>query len=176
MTVDEGLRTRREELCMAHMTLENAHDFDGAIGKFARPRYEVVPTGEVYDGVQGLHRFMQETVTGFPDFHYEVGLLHSAQDSIVVEGRFQGRHDGSWRGLPGTGRRVDFPMLIVFPFDGEDMLGERIYFDLDTALHQLGVACDPNTAMGKISIALNHPVTIAKAYLRSLRRRSRQER
>jgi len=170
MIVDEGLRTRREELCLAHMTAENAHDFDLAIGKFARPRYDIVPTGEVYDGVEGLHRFMRETVTGFPDFHYEVGTMHSADDVIVVEGRFQGTHEGSWRGLPGTGRSVDFPMLIVFPFDGEDMLGERIYFDLDTALHQLGVACDPNTTMGKVSIALNHPVTIAKAYLRSLRK------
>ncbi len=172
--VDEGLRTRRHELCLAHMTLENAHDFDAAIAKFARPRYEVMPTGEVYDGVDGLTRFMHETVGGFPDFEYVVELMHDAQDVIVVEGRFTGTHEGSWRGLPGTGKRVDFPMLLVFPFDGEDMLGERIFFDLDSALRQLGVACDPNTVMGKVSIAINHPITITKAYLRSLTKRRKR--
>jgi len=31
-------------------------------------------------------------------------------------------------------------MLIVFPFEGDQIMGERIYFDLSTALRQLGVA------------------------------------
>jgi hypothetical protein len=55
-----------------------------------------------------------------------------------VEGSFRGTHAGRWRRLPATGRRVDFPMLIVFPFEGDRMMGERIYFDLSTALRQLG--------------------------------------
>jgi hypothetical protein len=62
-------------------------------------------------------------------------------------------------------------MLIVFPFEGEAMMGERIFFDLNTALRQLGVARDPNTTSGKIATVLNHPVTIGRALLRPIRRR-----
>jgi hypothetical protein len=38
-----------------------------AIGFFARPRYELVATGEVFDGVGPLGGLMQENVTAFPD-------------------------------------------------------------------------------------------------------------
>jgi steroid delta-isomerase-like uncharacterized protein len=170
VTTDEALRTKRENTCLAHMTAENAHDFDTAIDLFTRPRYDIVATGEVYDGSDQLHRFMHENVTAFPDFHYDVERMHHADDAIIVEGRYRGTHEGTWRGLPGTGRKVDFPMLIVFPFEGEDMLGERIFFDLETSLRQLGVAWDPNTKRGQIATVLNHPITIGRAYLRSLRR------
>jgi hypothetical protein len=117
---------------------------------------------------------MQENVTAFPDFHYDFTHLHHADDVIVVEGSFRGTHEGKWRGLPATGRRVDFPMLIVFPFEGDRMMGERIYFDLSTALRQLGVARDPNTVAGKITTVLNHPITLGRALLRRPQRRRRQ--
>ena len=173
MTVDEDLRTRREEICLGHMRAENAHRFDEAIGFFALPRYELLATGEVFDGAGPLHGLMQENVTAFPDFHYDVTYLHHADDVIVVEGSFRGTHEGRWRGLPATGRRVDLPMLTVFPFEGDQMMGERIYFDLSTALRQLGVARDPNTVAGKISTALNHPITLGRALLRGAQRRLR---
>lgn len=151
------------------MQAENAHRFDEAIGFFARPRYELVATGEVDDGAGPLGELMQENVTAFPDFHYDASHLHHADDAIVVEGSFRGTHDGTWRGLPATGRRVDFPMIIVFPFAGDQMLGERIYFDLSTVLRQLGVARDPNTVLGKIMTILNHPVTVGRALVRRSR-------
>ena len=173
MAVDEDLRRRREEICLGHLRTENAHRFDEAIAFFARPRYEMVATGEIYDGAGPLGGLMQENVTAFPDFHYDYTHLHHSDDAIVVEGSFRGTHEGAWRGLPATGRRVDFPMLIVFPFEGEAMMGERIYFDLSTPLRQLGVARDPNTVAGKISTVLNHPITFGLALLRGAKRRRR---
>ncbi len=148
------------------MNAENAHAFDEAIGLFHHPRYELVATGEVFDGAEQLGGLMHENVTAFPDFHFAVERLHHADEAIVVEGTFFGTHLGPWRGLPATGRRVAFPMLIVFPFDGDRMLGERLFFDLGTPLRQLGVARDPNTTTGKIATALNHPVTIGRALVR----------
>ncbi len=174
MALDDALRAKREEVCIAHMTAENAHEFDTAIGLFERPRYELVATGEVYDGAEPLGGLMLENVTAFPDFHYTWERMHHADEAIVVEGTFRGTHEGTWRGLPGTGRKVEFPMLIVFPFDGERMMGERIFFDLNTALRQLGVARDPNTVAGKITTAVNHPVTLARALLRTMVRRRRR--
>jgi steroid delta-isomerase-like uncharacterized protein len=174
MALDQTLRLKREETCMGHMTAENAHRFDDAIGRFHHARYEIVATGEVYDGSAEVGRLMRENLSAFPDFHYDVERLHHADDAIVVEGTFTGTHEGTWRGLPPTGRRVEFPMLIVFPFEGEAMLGERIFFDLGTALRQLGVARDPNSTAGKIATALNHPITIGRALIRQVGGRRRR--
>jgi steroid delta-isomerase-like uncharacterized protein len=171
VAIDEELRRLREARCIGHMTAENAHAFDEAIAFFDRPRYEVVPTGEVFDGAERLGELMHENVIAFPDFRFEYEDLMHTDDAIVVEGTFTGTHLGSWRGLPATGRRVAFPMAIVFPFDGERMLGERLYFDIGTALRQLGVARDPSTPVGKIMTLVNHPVTICRALLRAVRDR-----
>jgi steroid delta-isomerase-like uncharacterized protein len=176
VAVDEALRRKREEICDGHMTAENAHEFDDCIGFFEHPRYEIVPTGEVYDGGAEVGRLMRQNVTAFPDFRFDVELMHHADEAIVVEGTFRGTHEGTWRGLPATGRTVGFPMLIVFRFEGEAMLGERIFFDLGTALRQLGVARDPNTTAGRVAIALNHPIALGRALLRGVVGRRRASR
>lgn len=167
--IDEVLRGKREAVCFRHMTDENAHVFDRAIAAFDHASYEIVPTGEIYDGAARVHELMLENKTAFPDFHYHVGRTHYADDAVVVEGRFTGTHEGPWRGLPATGRKVDFAMLVIFRFEGDAMMGERIFFDLLTVLGQLGVARDPNSIGAKIEIALSHPLTLGRALLRMLR-------
>ncbi len=44
------LRRRRHDVVVTHLESENAHDFDTTIGTFSHPRYELVPTGQVFDG------------------------------------------------------------------------------------------------------------------------------
>jgi steroid delta-isomerase-like uncharacterized protein len=170
MTVDLGVRGRREATVREHMEAENAHDFDRCIAAFAQPRYEIVATGEVWDGHSGVNTLLTENKKGFPDFRFHPAAIHHADDAVVVEGRFTGTHLGSWRGLPPTRRKVDFPLIIVFQFDGDRMICERTYFDLGTPLRQLGVARDPNSKGGKLGAALSHPIVIGRAMLRSLLR------
>ena len=56
-----------------HMESENTHDFDVTLETFAgHPRYEIVPTGEVYDGTEEVSRYYQETRTAFPDQRNEL--------------------------------------------------------------------------------------------------------
>jgi hypothetical protein len=45
-----------------------------------------------------------------------------------------------------------------------------VYFDSATILRQLGLASDPRSLRGRIETAVAHPVTIASALLRSVRR------
>ena len=44
------LRAHREAIVREHMESENQHDFDTTIGTFGHPRYELIATGDGYDG------------------------------------------------------------------------------------------------------------------------------
>jgi len=159
---------RRLAIVLEHMHYENAHDFDRCIGVFGHPRYEIVPTGEVHDGSDGVGGLLEENRTAFADFHFEPHRSAPAGDVVLVEGTFTGTHTGTWRGLPATGRTIRLRMALVFEFEGEALVCERVYFDLGTALRQLGVARDPMSLAGRLTTLVNHPITIARALLRGL--------
>jgi steroid delta-isomerase-like uncharacterized protein len=142
-TLDPALRASRHATVMEHMTAENAHEFDRCMAAFSHPRYEIVPTGEIFDGHDGVGGLLLQNVTAFPDFRFSPGTIHHAEEAVIVEGRFSGTHAGEWRGIPASGRKIDFPLIIVFTFTGERMTCERTYFDLMTVLVQLGVAPGP---------------------------------
>ncbi|HLZ46801.1 MAG TPA: ester cyclase [Gemmatimonadales bacterium] len=159
---------RRLAIVLEHMHYENAHDFDRCIAAFGHPRYEIVPTGEVHDGRDGVNGLLDQNRVAFADFHFEPHRTAPADDVVLVEGTFTGTHTGTWRGLPATGRTVCLRMALVFEFEGDALVCERVYFDLGTALRQLGVARDPLSLAGQLATIVNHPITIARALLRGL--------
>jgi SnoaL-like polyketide cyclase len=107
-----------------------------------------------------------------PDLEVEVQRRHVTEDAILVEVLIRGTHLGAWRGLPATGRRVDFPLCGVYTFDADhNLAGEKIYYDRGTVLRQLGVFYEPQTMLGQISMLATHPCTIARAFARYLLRR-----
>jgi len=57
-----------------------------------------------------------------PDLHIEVKSRHVSADAIVLEVLITGTHLGSWRGLPATGRHLEFPLCAVFTFDENDRM------------------------------------------------------
>jgi hypothetical protein len=59
-------------------------------------------------------------------------------------------------------------MCLIFEFDGESMTSEKVYFDLNTPLRQLGIADDYNSLRGKLGAVLGHPIVILKALVFSL--------
>src|SRR5947209_18767574 len=105
-----------------------------------------------------------------PELEIAVQRGHIAEEAELVEVVIRGTHLGGWRGLPPTGRRVEFPLCGVYTFDAEDRLaGEKIYYDRASVLRQLGVFHEPQSVLGQIGIAVTHPITIARAFARKLR-------
>jgi steroid delta-isomerase-like uncharacterized protein len=136
---DMNLREHREALVREHMDSENVHDFDTTIGTFAHPRYEIVPTDEVYDGESEVRRYFAETRAAFPDQRNELIALHHAEDAVIVEFDLLGTHLGPLRGIPATGRSFRTRMTAFFIFAGERIACERVYFDQLSILRQLGL-------------------------------------
>jgi steroid delta-isomerase-like uncharacterized protein len=171
MAVTAALRATRDRIVRDHMESENQHDFDTALATFKHPRYELIATDEVIDGSTDVARYYQETRAAFPDQRNELIALHHADDAVIVEFDLLGTHDGTFRGVPPTGRSFRCRMAAIFEFDGEDLVCERVYFDSATILRQLGLAHDPMTLTGRAATALNHPITIGRALVRRVTRR-----
>ncbi len=142
MTTDQ-LRERREALVREHMESENRHEFDVTLGTFDHPRYEIVPTGDVYDGREEVARYFEETRAAFPDQRNETIAIHHADDAVVVEFWLRGTHEGELRGIPPTGNTFEVRTVALFLFEGERLVCERVYFDIATVLGQLGIAASP---------------------------------
>jgi len=123
-----------------HMESENVHDFDTTIGTFGHPRYEIVPTGDVYDGEDQVRRYFAETRAAFPDQRNELIALHHADDAVIVEFDLLGTHLGELRGIPPTGREFRCRVTAFFMFEGDRIVCERVYFDQLTIMRQLGLA------------------------------------
>jgi steroid delta-isomerase-like uncharacterized protein len=165
------LRRRREAIVREHMESENHHDFDTTIGTFAHPRYELIATGEVYDGEQEVRRYYADSRSAFPDQRNELIALHHSDDAVIVEFDLLGTHLGPLRALPATGRTFRCRMSAFFVFDGDRITNERVYFDQLSIMRQLGVAHDPNTIAGRATTLISHPLTIGRAVLQGLRER-----
>jgi steroid delta-isomerase-like uncharacterized protein len=131
---------RREQIVREHMQSENEHDFDTTIGTFSHPRYEIVATGDVYDGEAEVRRYYEDSRSAFPDQRNELISLRHADDAVIVEFDLLGTHRGPLRGIPPTGRAFRCRMTALFEFAGERIVCERVYFDQLTILRQLGLA------------------------------------
>ena len=90
----QELREKREALVIEHMESENRHEFDATIETFDHPRYELIGTGDVYDGEEEVERYFEETRTAFPDQRNELIALHHSDDAVLVEAMLYGTHLG----------------------------------------------------------------------------------
>jgi len=160
----------RVSLVEEHIRLENAHDLEGVLRTFGdSATYDDEPWGEHHKGRDGVRNFYQQLMGAMPDLVIDVQHRYVTDDAVLVEVIISGTHLGAWRGLPPTGRTIQFPLCGVYTFDDNDRLaGERIYYDRATVLRQLGVFYEPQSALGQLSTLVTHPVTIARALLRRI--------
>jgi steroid delta-isomerase-like uncharacterized protein len=162
------LRARREAIVREHMASENALDFDTTISTFAHPRYELVATGDVFDGEAAVRAYFAESRRAFPDQRNELVALHHADDAVIVEFDLLGTHLGPLRALPRTGRAFRCRMSAHFIFDGDELVCERVYFDQLTIMRQLGLAHDSTSLAGRATTLLSHPLTVGRAVARRI--------
>jgi steroid delta-isomerase-like uncharacterized protein len=168
--------TARARLALVeeHVRRENAHDLPAIMETFGPgARYDDVPWSEHHDGRDAVERYYADLLTALPDLRIDIVHRLVTDDAIALEVRISGTHLGTWRGLPATGRRLEFPLCALYAFDGEGKLaGERIYYDRGRVLEQVGLFRDPQSIVGRVETLLAHPVTVVGAYARKLLRRA----
>jgi steroid delta-isomerase-like uncharacterized protein len=161
-----AIRKKREEIVREHMESENRHEFDVTLDTFDHPRYELIATGDVYDGPEEVSAYFEESRRAFPDQRNELRALHHTDEGVMVEAVIRGTHTGNLRSLPPTGREYELPILAFFVFEEDRLVCERVYFDQLTVLEQLGIARDPTSLTGRVETLIGHPLTIGRALIR----------
>src|ERR1043165_2474658 len=113
-----GSITARLKIVEEHVSLENRHDLMGVMGTFgATARYDDAPNGERHIGHEQVHSYYAGLLSALPDLKIDVCERHIAEAAILLEVVISGHHLGTWRGLPPTGRKVEFPLCGIFTFD-----------------------------------------------------------
>ena len=170
---EESRASHEERLALVeeHVRQENQHDLDGIMATFGGdPWYENEPVDEHHDGRDGVRGHYDDLLQALPDFHIDIHQRHVTDDHVILETSISGTHQGTWRGLPGTGREVKFDACAVFAFDDQNKLaGERLYYDRATLLRQLGIFHEPERGIGRVLTPLLHPVTFVQALARFIR-------
>jgi predicted ester cyclase len=138
-TSTPSLRAHREAVVNAHIEAEAVtHDVAAAMATFHHPRYEVPAVGAIADGPEAVQGLLSHLLGAFPDFWLRQLALYHADDAVIVEVQFGGTHRGVWAGIAPTGNPMEVQSALIFVFEGENLVCEKVYFDHATILRQLG--------------------------------------
>lgn len=121
-----------------HSIAEDARDIPGLMSTLTEDCvYELAQTGEKWHGKEGATRFYTELLTAFPDIHFDLQNIVIGPQGVFEEAHVTGTHQGDWLQYKATGRRIEFDVIILFPWDmeKEKFSGERVYvFGLEDTL------------------------------------------
>jgi steroid delta-isomerase-like uncharacterized protein len=125
-----------------HVEAENVHDRDRVLATYSResPVFEDVPAGRRFVGGEEIVGNYRHLWDGFPGLVRRVDRWTFGDDSCVIELTLMGSHDGEYRGIAASGRKVEFRIIAHFQFDDEGRIKqETAYYDALTFMRQMGL-------------------------------------
>lgn len=132
MSVTPELYREIRRLWIAHSKAEDSRDLQGLIDTLAEDCvYEIIPTGQRWEGHDGARDFYTTFLGAFPDVTFDLTDIVIGPQGVIEVATLTGTHQGVWAGIEATGRRVRFPVIIHFPWNPQarKFAGEKIYFD-----------------------------------------------
>jgi SnoaL-like domain len=118
-----------------HSIAEDERDLPGLISTLTPDCvYELPQLGHVWEGHEGAARFYAGLLGAFPDIKFELTDIVIGPQGVCERARVTGTHEGDWLEWPASGERVEFHVVIFFPWDPGARLftGETVYVDLPT--------------------------------------------
>ena len=119
------------ELWKAHSIAEDKRDLPGLIATLTPECvYEVVgEQGARWEGHAGATRFYTELLGAFPDIHFDLQQIVIGPQGVCEEAKVTGTHLHKWLKRQATGQKVEFRVVIFFPWDSgkKKFGGERVF-------------------------------------------------
>jgi predicted ester cyclase len=125
---DEHAKIR--ELWKRHSLAEETRDLPGLLSTLTEDCvYEFAQTGHRWEGHEGAARFYGGLLGAFPDIDFELTDIVIGPQGVCEEAEVTGTHEAEWLGIPSSGKRLAWKVVIFFPWSRERRLfrGERIY-------------------------------------------------
>jgi predicted ester cyclase len=129
---DRAELRRIKRLWVRHSIAEDRRDIDGLVATLAPDCvYELVPTGQRWEGHDGARTFYTELFAAFPDNAFALREIVIGPQGVFESATLTGTNQGPWAGRPPSGLPVRLEVLILFPWqpETERFGGERIWFD-----------------------------------------------
>lgn len=130
MEVDPTLYDEIRALWKRHSIAEENRDLPGLIATLTEDCvYEIPAWNQRWEGHEGATRFYNGLLTAFPDIHFALTEIVIGPQGVCEEARVTATHARDWLGLAATGQRLEFTVVIFFPWDAEHRLfqGERVH-------------------------------------------------
>ena len=115
----------------------NDHDIARARALLADDAELRLASGRTLD-LDGYARFLQMTMTAFPDLRVDVRRAVQDGDLVVSEEMMTGTHRGEFAGLSPTHRQVSLPMVHIARVSGGRIVELTAYHDTAGIARQLG--------------------------------------
>lgn len=121
-----------KRLWVRHSIAEDRRDIEGLVATLAPDcAYEIVPSGQRWEGHEGARHFYAELFAAFPDNAFALSDIVIGPQGVMEVATLTGTNTGPWAGAAATGLPVALQVIILFPWDPatERFSGERIWFD-----------------------------------------------
>ena len=119
------------ELWKAHSIAEDRRDIAGLIATLTPDCvYEVAgEAGARWEGHAGATRFYTELLGAIPDIHFDLQQIVIGPQGVCEEAQVTGMQKGRWLSHAATGAKVEFRVVIFFPWDSriKKFKGERVF-------------------------------------------------
>ena len=118
------------ELWKRHSIAEEHRDLAGLISTLTDDCiYEIPAWQRRWDGHDGAAEFYTQLLTAFPDIQFSLTEIVIGPQGVCEEAVVTATHERDWLDVPASRRRLEFQVVIFFPWDESARLfaGERVH-------------------------------------------------
>jgi steroid delta-isomerase-like uncharacterized protein len=88
----------------------------------------------------GIHQFVKQVRSAFPDLETTVDDMLVEGDEIAVRSTFRGTHEGDFMGIPATGKKVEVANYDFVRMENDQAVEHWGTIDSAALMEQLGAA------------------------------------
>ena len=128
--LDPPLYDEIRALWKRHSIAEENRDLPGLIATLSADCvYEIPAWKQRWEGHAGATQFYNGLLTAFPDILFALAEIVIGPQGVCEEALVTATHEREWLGRARTGQRLQFSVVIFFPWNAEQRLfaGERIH-------------------------------------------------
>jgi predicted ester cyclase len=89
---------------------------------------------------RALAEHIHQAEAAFPSYEIEVDEMIAERDLVALRGTFRGVHQGTFAGVPATGRRVSAGLMIFYRINDRRIVEHWMQFDTAALIAQLSEA------------------------------------